>query len=58
MARKKESLLVLVYVALVLVVQAAAGRMVLGDWQGVPHTAWTPERLLATEALFSRSRWR
>ena len=51
MTRKKESLLVLVYVAVVLVVQAAAGRMVLGDWQGVPHTAWTPERLLATEAL-------
>jgi CAAX protease family protein len=51
MTLSEESLLWLVYVAVVVVVQAAAGRMVLGDWQGVPHAPWTPERLLAIEAL-------
>jgi hypothetical protein len=44
-------LLLLVYVAAVVVVQAAAGRVILGDWQGIPHAPWTPERLLAIEAL-------
>lgn len=50
MRRKKASLLVVV--AVVMVVEAAVGRIVTGLWQIPSHAPWTPWLLLGREALY------
>jgi membrane protease YdiL (CAAX protease family) len=50
MRRKKASLLVVV--AVVMVVEAAVGRIVTGLWQIPSHAPWTPRLLLGREALY------